>query len=183
MKRLLATAAMIFVSAAAGAQTLDPNGAYLTKPARAQVGQFLAEQFSVSAMTLGFEAADAQLIAQGLRDQSLKLGILGAGSVQTSQGTIRVNDQQYSYIKNIASSATFRPIIERFASVRLMVNPVPPRDYKIVINGEECEPTERDLYRVLPGHVAVRVSRTGKPECNWTGSIAGGKEQVIACSL
>jgi hypothetical protein len=45
----------------------------------------------------------------------------------------------------------------RFRTIRLIVQPTPPRDYTILISGEDCLATERSLYKVPDGFVTVRV--------------------------
>jgi len=73
--------------------------------------------------------------------------------------------------------------LERFPTIHLSVQPVPPRDYNVTINGEDCPSTERGLYKVPFGHVEVRVERTGKPLCQWNGQLTDGRTQEVACNF
>ena len=100
----------------------------------------------------------------------------------TASVTFR-NEDQGKLFRQLTGRASYVSFIERYATVRLDVTPIPPRDYKVVINGEDCPATERAVYRVVPGAVAVEVTRIGKPACNWSGSIASGREQLVNCAL
>jgi hypothetical protein len=73
--------------------------------------------------------------------------------------------------------------LERFPTIHLIVQPVPPRDYNVTINGEDCPTTERGLYKVPFGRVEVRVERTGKPSCLWNGQLVDGRTQEVACNF
>jgi hypothetical protein len=72
--------------------------------------------------------------------------------------------------------------LETFPTIRIVVQPAPPRDYSVVINGEECPATEQGVYKVPGGWVDVRVERPGKPPCVWKGPLLKGKQEV-ACQL
>jgi hypothetical protein len=73
--------------------------------------------------------------------------------------------------------------LEKFPTIRLIVQPAPPRDYSVAINGEDCPATERGLYKVPSGSVEVRVVRAGKPPCVWTGNLTYGRTQDVPCDF
>ena len=73
--------------------------------------------------------------------------------------------------------------LERMPRVKVVVEPVPPRDYVIQINGEEVPVTERGEYGVDPGLVKVKVTRTGKADCQWEGELNHGDEHPLNCKM
>ena len=73
--------------------------------------------------------------------------------------------------------------IERFPTIRLVVQPTPPRDYRVSINGEDCPPTERGLYKVPIGATNVRVERSGKASCLWSGTLVDSRTQEVLCNF
>src|SRR5262245_46201604 len=73
--------------------------------------------------------------------------------------------------------------IVRFPTIRIEVQPSPPRDYSISINDEDCPPTERSMYRVPTGITRVRVERAGHPPCLWDGNLIVGRVYDVRCNL
>jgi hypothetical protein len=73
--------------------------------------------------------------------------------------------------------------LEQFSTIKLVVQPAPPRDYKVIINGEECPATEAGIYKVLPGDSVIDATRPSKQKCEWHGSIAAGATQEVDCPL
>jgi hypothetical protein len=73
--------------------------------------------------------------------------------------------------------------IERFPTIRLVVEPTPPRDYIVSINGEDCPPTERGLYKVPIGATNVRVERSGRAPCLWSGTLVDSRTQEVLCNF
>jgi hypothetical protein len=72
--------------------------------------------------------------------------------------------------------------LRKFPAVRVTVRPVPPIDYTVAINGQDCPP-DVGVYKVHVGAVEVRVVRTGKPPCTWKGTLSEGQTQAVACNL
>jgi hypothetical protein len=77
----------------------------------------------------------------------------------------------------------FNRWLERFPTVHLVVQPTPPRDFTVAINGEACPATERGLYKVPGGKVEVQVVRLGKPPCVWNGYLESGRMQEVSCNF
>jgi hypothetical protein len=73
--------------------------------------------------------------------------------------------------------------LQKYPMIRLIVNPAPPRDYSVSINHQDCKATEKGLYKVLPGLTRVRVERSGKAPCEWSGRLLQGDSQEILCNL
>ena len=178
----LATSSLAPMAFAQSTNTVD---IFLTKPVKDQLSVQISERFKAEAQKVGFSQQETAIVAKGFADQSLRQVPGGAwGGVVSSGGRLNFrNPQQAAYIEFVSNPATYTNFLERYATVQLDVRPIPPRDYKVVINGEPCEATERAVYRVLPGSVTVEVTRIGKPPCSWKGSVASGHEQLVKCSL
>jgi hypothetical protein len=73
--------------------------------------------------------------------------------------------------------------IERYATIRLSVQPAPPRDYTVGINGEDCKAVESGVYKVPNGPVEVRVVRQGRTPCRWSGRVTDGRTQEVVCNF
>jgi hypothetical protein len=101
------------------------------------------------------------------------LKVEGVG-VRASQTTAEAQEQ---------AARTLNGWLENFPTIRLIVQPAPPRDYSVAINGEDCPPTERGLYKVPSGLVQVRVERAGKPPCVWSGRLTDGRTQEVPCNF
>ncbi len=196
MTILRAATIVVFLGATASAQTgmeYGPDGAYLTIPVRKAVAQARANEFARAASSVGFTPKETRFVAEAIREAKLSTTVV-AGATQTAsvstqtfktpQGDVKTNTRQQvalitAGMQTIADSSFF----EIYATVHITVVPAPPRDYKIVINGEDSPPTEKSIYKVLPGKTTVSVSRASKQPCAWTGRIASGKKAEVKCSL
>jgi hypothetical protein len=169
------------------ALTLE-TGVVLTTPVQRRLAALIATQFAKEAPSKGFESKDIDIIATAMDRGSLKRA-KGGGShgfvAEDSAGqTTRISrPDQVDYVSHLFSANFASLFLAQFATVHLDVTPAPPRDYNIIINSEDCRPTEKGLYVVLPGATAVRVTRAGKPPCAWEGNITEGKEQLVSCNL
>jgi hypothetical protein len=75
-------------------------------------------------------------------------------------------------------------LLEMYPKLHIVVQPIPPRDYSVKINGRIYQATETSLYGVSSSVVVtVRVERLGKPPCEWSGKLPKGQVQTIACTL
>jgi hypothetical protein len=170
--------------------TLETGGV-LTKPVQKQIARLQAEQFSKEAVAKGFQTDQINTIAAAINKSTVKstqggfVGIPGYYIARDSAPDIVIRSpEQAGYLEDLFSTRNVALFIKKFATVRLEVNPVPPRDYNVTINDEDCGAgTEKGVYHVLPGSVGVNVTRRGKPPCAWKGNIAEGKEQLVSCNL
>jgi hypothetical protein len=200
MKILLAGLGLITFTTAASAQAQDTNvlerelqksGVYMTAAATNQFRQLVAADFVQGAEKAGFT-----------RDQSFKFAnsiVIGniravpggsAGFYVADDGrsngpaSIPANATSLvNYLLSFASAEKVGVYLQKFSTIKIEVQPAPPRDYKIVINGEACPATEKSEYKVMPGESSVNVSRPAIPTCEWKGPIAAGQTQVIPCKL
>jgi len=88
-----------------------------------------------------------------------------------------------NYLLSFRSVQSATAFFEKYSTIKLIVNPAPPRDYKVIVNGEECPATEAGTYKVMPGESVVNATRPSKPQCEWHGPIAPGAVQEVNCSL
>ena len=198
MTILRAATIVVFLGATASAQTsveYGPDGAYLTAAVRKSVAQARANEFARAASSVGFTPKETRFVAEAIREGKLSrdttavTGATQTASVlvqtfKTPQGDVKTNTRQQAALitagmQTIADSSFF----ETYAIVHITVVPAAPRDYKIVVNGEDSPPTEKSIYKVLPGKTTVSVSRSSKQPCAWTGRIASGKKAEVKCSL
>jgi len=73
-------------------------------------------------------------------------------------------------------------ILGKYPTLHLVIEPVPPRDYSIEINGAIYPVTDASMYGVAPGSVKVRVYREGKSPCIWSG-VATAPTQTVNCKF
>jgi hypothetical protein len=187
----------------------EKSGIVVTSKVREQVAHRLAEEFVgrlqglkgmdsvrssrlVETMQNGgsveYDADANKLIGRSPRGSSPDVEVYvesygsgGAGTCNTSyppQCTGGVSVMSQSDIVERAYS-----LLVRYPNIHIVVQPVPPIDYVVQIDGKIFRTTEQGLYGVPPGVVvAVRVQRPGRPPCNWSGRVMG-QEQVVMCML
>jgi hypothetical protein len=198
MTILRAATIVVFLGATASAQTgieYGPDGAYLTVPVRKAVAQARAKEFARAASSVGFTPKETRFAAEAIREGKLYRDTTAASGTtkaasgwtqtfKTPQGDVKTNTrQQVGLIEAGMQAVADNTFFETYATIHITVVPASPRDYKIVINGEDCPPTEKSIYKVLPGKTTVSVSRASKQPCAWTGRIASGKKAEVKCSL
>lgn len=72
-------------------------------------------------------------------------------------------------------------VMRKLPVIHLVVSPVPPRDYTVVINGKQYEATEESKYGVQPGPVELAVQRESRPPC--THKLVVEKDQTVHCRM
>jgi hypothetical protein len=101
----------------------------------------------------------------------------GANSVFKSRSQILVGLGTVFNFLNIGK------ILQIYPQLHLAVQPVPPRDYSVKINGGIYEATEMALYGVSPDVlIMVRIERAGKA-CEWSGLVSTGHVVEVKCTL
>ncbi len=182
------------VVAAQSSQYIGPGGAYLTAPVRKALDQARATEFSRAASSAGFTARETRAIAFGLREGKLTF-VPGSGpsagaptgstaKFETPLGTVPItNPQQQALVERMVDAVEYSWLFAKYAALRITVSPTLSLDYKFLINGETCEPTQASIYEVPPGKAVVSVTRSGKQLCAWTGTVSRGKLQDVTCKL
>ena len=162
------------------------TGIYISGPAQRLLAQQLALEFSRNAQAAGFGSADAGSLT-GLMGSTLHLNLVPDGKwggIATPNGVVSFSSiDQRQLVSRIYSVQNINLYLEQFAVVQLNVQPVPPRDYSVFINGEPCPTTERALYKVPPGASTVSITRPPAPVCIWQGQIASRQTVVVPCNF
>jgi hypothetical protein len=84
--------------------------------------------------------------------------------------------------RRVFSKENITIFLDRYGTLQLRIQPVPPRDYHVAINGEAAGTmTEKALYKVPPGVASVSVTRSPAPACEWRGLIASGETIEVPC--
>jgi hypothetical protein len=73
--------------------------------------------------------------------------------------------------------------LQQYPTVRIIVQPTPPKEFLLTINGEACPATERAIYRVPAGEVTVRVWRLGSALCEKTYNTTAGNVYDVQCTF
>jgi hypothetical protein len=171
---------------------LDPAinqlGIYLTTAVADAYRREAATKFSEGATRAGFNAQETASFASSLVKGDIQVRSGGAWGVLVSgdrQVALPANpgSEKVRYLNSFRTEQSLTGFLQRFATIKLIVNPAPPRDYKVVVNGEECPATEAGIYKVMPGKSAISTTRPSKPTCEWSGSIAPGAVQEVNCAL
>jgi hypothetical protein len=73
--------------------------------------------------------------------------------------------------------------LQHFPTIRVIVQPTPPKDFLLTINGEQCPATEKAIYRVPAGAVTIRVWREGGAPCEKTYNTVQGQVYEVQCAF
>lgn len=101
-------------------------------------------------MELRTDEADARIYEFGLK----------SGVVLTNEAISAVKDSV-----GTGNDEMLATMIGKFPVIHVIVSPVPPRDYTVVINGRRYEATEESKYGVRPGSVDLMVERGALRPC------------------
>jgi hypothetical protein len=172
------------------ANAVQQAGVYLTPAAERNLRAQIAKDFGEGAGKAGF-GADGPAFANALAYGKIySVGGGGAGFYVANSPSLQAQAKipgdarpLVGYLFYFTGTKQFALYLQKFGTIQIKVNPVPPRDYSVTINGESCPATEKGEYKVMPGNSTVKVTRPTKPSCDWSGSIAEGGVQLVACSL
>jgi hypothetical protein len=181
---------------------------YFTRRAADELRRRMGESFTINASQNGFSKELAAAFGRGLSEGTiyalrngevdlytpdLPTGLLsrlprnppyGIPVDATNLGPHLDGRQKppVDYLLSYAAS-NFGSYIRRFPTIKISVTPAPPRDYSVMINGENCPATEKSEYKVMPGASTVRVMRPARPVCEWSGTLDEGAIQLVTCGL
>jgi hypothetical protein len=164
---------------------LAKQAPYLTGPVADSYRQVAAAKFLDGAEHAGFSSREAKGFSDGMVKGDIIFVPGGVwGNIVSKQAGVEISlepGKKKAYLLSFTDVQT--AILEKYSTIRLLVKPAPPRDYKVIVNGEECPATEAGIYKVMPGESAVKVSRPSIKECEWHGPIGPGAVQEVDCSL
>jgi hypothetical protein len=163
-------------------------GVYLTAPVANEYRRSAANKFSKGAAQAGFSGDETQAFSKGMITGDIRFEQGGKwGRIVSGDPNVRIDAEpgrtKAGYLTSFSTVQSATEFLEKFSTIKLIVKPAPPRDYKVIVNGEECPATEAGIYKVMPGESVINASRPDKPKCEWHGSIAAGAIQQVDCSL
>jgi hypothetical protein len=167
-------------------------GGYYTTSANRYLRQQIAADFTAGAATAGFSPAQTRSFADAIQSGQLQAFVLypaglppaPRGVVSSPGATISYFSPQADFIFSFLYLPRLGVYVQSLSIIKLQVEPVPPRDYQVVINGETInQPPDESIYKVLPGNAAVSVTRAAIAPCIWHGPLTAGETQVVTCKL
>lgn len=157
----------VIVTDAAGKDAVTEFGSNLVRA--------LAEAEVVQAERLGDAVVTNRSLAWTIEGQN---SYLISGSVK-----VPVDSGQYSAIKPLLVLSSFDQPLLDYPVIKIVVTPVPPIDFNIAINGDMQTISDRNEYVVKPGHIVVRVTRSGKADCGWQGTLQPKERHELPCAM
>ncbi|MCO6177464.1 hypothetical protein [Ciceribacter sp. RN22] len=162
------------------------TGEMVTSSAREAALRAIATDFSSTATAEGISQGDALIVAQAIRDAGY-FSVKSQGVIaKSSSGEVRfawADATQFAKVANTLKPELVSFQIERLPTITVVVDPAPPVDYLIEINGERVRAIDKGRYRVDKGDVVVRVTRASRQDCFWRGTLQAGDEQQVTCKL
>lgn len=174
------------------------TGIVVTESAKKQVAEGLARQFSDNGEAAGFTKTEVEVLSKKITSHEplMVIGSLMRDNIKTTEfgkilgdfdaksGTIDFRSpRQETLVWQTFDARRILEVLNKLPTLNIIVKPVPPRDYKISINDQEVQVTEKSEYGVPSGKIKVSVSRAGKAPCNWAGTLHGTQTQTITCSF
>src|SRR5262245_34351879 len=188
MKRTMSTVFSIVVtllSSSAFSQTFTDRtwnaaGIYVTRPVYAELTR-LIENDVVRRASANLSAVERERLRAEIRSANVLTAVDPGWKVATTTTTSQEASVITGSISEALSYAQVGFYIRTYPRVQLDIQPVPPRDYKVLINGEQCPATMESQYAIRSGKVSVVVTRDPKPPCRWEGMLTSGAVQVVTC--
>lgn len=162
------------------------SGEVVTTSAEKAALRAIATDFSAKATGAGINHDDASKVALAIKNAGY-FSVQSQGVIaKWSAGEVRfawVDPNQFATVSSTLKPELISLQLERLPRVTVVVDPVPPVDYLVEINGERVRTTDKGQYRVDVGDVVVRVTRASRQDCLWKGNLQVGAEQQVACKL
>lgn len=162
------------------------TGEVVTPSARKAVLRAIATDFSATATYAGIDVNSTSKVAEAIRDAG-DFSVKPQGVIaKWSAGEVRFawyDSNQFATVASTLKPELVSLQIERMPSITIVVDPVPPVDYLVQINGDPVRVNKEGRYRVDAGDVVVRVTRAARQDCLWKGNLQAGAVQQVACKL
>lgn len=162
------------------------TGEVVTSSAHEAALKAIATDFSSTATAAGVNNDDTSMVALAIKDAG-NFSVKSQGVIaKSSTGEVRFawdNPTQFATVANTLKPELVSFQLELLPAITVVVDPVPPVDYLIEINGERVRTADKARYRVDIGDVVVRVTRASRQDCIWKGTLQAGEEQKVACKL
>jgi hypothetical protein len=162
------------------------NDVVITAEGKKWVVDSLAKSFKEDAIDAGYTAVDAKKFSEAIADYGMvkaKAGTLVAETASSEIGLAISTPKGVAFANKVVTVEYAIFQITRAPTIKLTVEPVPPRDYVVELNGKLVESTVRGEYKPAPGPTTFRAKRTNKEDCVWGGVLADGQVQPVSCQL
>lgn len=162
------------------------TGVVVTAAGKTTAMKLALLDFGNIAMTEGVEVATVDKLAG--------IMILG-GSITTeaggkygywTDGNVKLpisSPNEYQAILAAFSEASVSKLLRKRPRIKITVEPIPPIDYVILINGNLERTTEQGEYLVDEGLTQVLVHRGEREDCTWEGTLAEGDVKLVHCQM
>jgi len=159
------------------------SGVSVTDAGQKAALQAVAASFSEDAIAAGVDPLMAAKFSEAILGKGVIGGTADGMFAKWAKGSSELKFQTADAKIRALNSSFLVTQLERLPRVVFYVEPVPPKDFVIEINGEVAELTDRLEYAVDPGWVNVRVTRNLKPDCSWAGELKPGAMQAVNCKM
>lgn len=173
------------------------TGIVVTESAKAQIAEGVAHRFSSAADAAGFTTSETEQLSHKITGNkpliamtTPEYGKVGVsygkifGDFDSNSASIEFrNSQQEALVWQTFDPRHILEVLNKLPTIFVVVTPVPPRDYRISINGQDVQVTDKSEYGVPRGKVKVSVIRSGKPPCTWAGTLRGSQNETVNCSF
>lgn len=165
---------------------VNTTGIIVTPQARDVVWKAISVGIESQAKDAGLDAGKAQALAALMADAGYVAVVPGGEYGFWSNGTSKFavgSLNEFESFVAVSKYSNVVNIIYKRPRIKIRVKPIPPRDYKITIDGHPVDSTELSEYVVNEGTVSVVVTRKDRKDCLWEGELALGEVKDVSCRL
>lgn len=163
------------------------TGIIVTPAAAEATLKNVAIEFSTNAVKAGFDPVEvakfAAVIEQGGYVSTVPGGITGEGD--SGQTSLKFNGSRlyYETVGTVQPAYVFMQLYQ-LPTLTVLVEPVPPVDFVIEINGRRPKEIKPDgTYALEPGDINLIVTRHDRPDCTWNGRLDVGQKHSVTCKM
>lgn len=195
-------ALLIILSAgatSAGAQEVDvtlekviaqwsTEAGIIVTPAAAEAAlKDVATKISTNALKAGVDpvqvAKFATVIEQGGYVSTVPGGIVGEGDAGKADLRLGGSHLYAEIVSTLQPKYVFMQLYQ-YPTLTVLVEPVPPVDFVIEINGWRPREAKPDgTYAFEPGEIDLLVTRNNRPDCTWKGRLEAGQKFSVSCKM
>ncbi|WP_457298986.1 hypothetical protein [Phyllobacterium sp. P5_D12] len=163
------------------------TGIVVTDTGKTWVLERIANKFQGEAKTAGFDPVLVDKFSMAMNGTG-QVAISDRTLVAITGGGMKVdlnieNPAQLAMANRLADFRFVSFPLEIAPLIKIKVEPIPPRDYVVFINGQKMPDSEKNEYKPRPGHVSVRVTRPTKHDCIWEAELEEKDVKEIPCKM
>lgn len=179
---------MEFSVTAAVKQWSEETGVIIMPAAERLALDAVAAQFSEQAIAAGVSPTEAARFSRSISEGAMIAGTSEGIKGKWLMGEVELsfdNPSQVAAVQGALGANFIYMQLRQLPRIIVQVEPVPPRDYAITINGQKAHLRDegKDMFAVGPGPASVRVTRQDQPACTWSGVLSHGDEQNVTCQM